>query len=290
MAEAFKSIAIWLSTGIQSIAVQGTVSLLLGILLLGIRKIVLRLALGRKESKAARLRWRKNSAYATAFVLLLLLFPIWLPSIQSMLAVIGIFGAGVLIVLKEVILNVAGWFYIILRRPFEEGNRISISGLMGDVIDMRMLEFSMMEVRPREQGGQSTGRVLHIPNSILFTQPMANSSKEFLFNWNELLVPLTTDSNWKKAVEILMQIGHDCIEEITSADRRIVYSETEYAIRYSNLTPGVYVEVRDGQIQITLRHLVEPRNARQIADSLWREILSRFGAEDDIVLAGGRSH
>ena len=285
MSEVFVGIADWVLTSMKGIVVQVGVSLLIAGVLLGLRKLTLRLLRPRQHSKAAFVRWRKQSAYLMAVLLALLLFPVWLPSIQNLLAVIGIFGAGVLIVLKEVILNLAGWFYILVRKPFEEGNRIAVSNMIGDVIDIRLLEFSMIEVRAREDGGQSTGRVVHIPNSVLFTQPLANSSKEFVFNWNELRIPLTPKSNWQKAVTLLEEIAQTTLEAVAGDDQRIVQSEEKYAIRYSKLTPGIYVEVRGGVILVTLRHLAEPRSSRQISDRLWRAILARFGQEADIEIS-----
>ena len=285
MGEAFNSIADWLYQGLRSFVVQVGVSLLIAGLLLGLRKLLLRLLRARHPSKTAFLRWRKQSAYLLAALLCLLLFPVWLPSIQNFLAVIGIFGAGVLIVLKEVILNLAGWFYILVRKPFEEGNRISVSNMVGDVIDIRLLEFSMIEVRAREEGGMSTGRVIHVPNSVLFTQPMANSSKEFIFNWNELRIPLTPKSNWQKAVTLLEEIAQLTLEAVADDDSRIVKSEEQYAIHYRNLTPKTYVEVRGGVILIALRHLAEPRSTRQVTDRLWRAILTRLADEKDIEIS-----
>ncbi len=275
----------WVLGGLKGIAPQVAVTIVAAALLIGLRKLALRLLVDRKESRPSRLRWRKQSAYITVGILLLVLFPVWLPSIRSLLAFIGIFGAGVLLVLKEVILNLAGWFYILVRRPFEEGNRVSITNLIGDVIDIRPLEFSMMEVRAREDGGQSTGRVIHVPNSLVFTQPLANSSKEFLFNWNELRIPLTPKSNWEKAVEIVREVAQAKLEEVAPTDQRIVQSEEEHAIRYRRLTPGIYVEVRDGVLLVTLRHLVEPRSTREITDRLWRAILVRFRTEADIEIS-----
>lgn len=266
---------------IPLVSVTGTV-VLLNVL---VRFFLLRFALPRLKSQHSRIQWRRNSLYIIVAVSLTVIFPLWLPSLRSVVAILGIFGAGVLLVLKEVILNLAGWFYIITRKPFDIGNRIQISAFSGDVIDVRLLEFTLMEVRTWAEGGQSTGRVLHVPNLLVFTNPLANSSKEFAFNWNELTIPLEPGSDWRKAVKIIEEVAGKTLETISSEDSRIRRSEEEYAIRFYKMTPRVYMEFKNGAIVLTLRHLAEPKSCRHISDRLWRDILTRFDREKKIILS-----
>jgi len=275
----------WIFDSLRDIVIRMTITLTVIFILYLIRRFFLALLFRTKRNTISKNIWQRNTAYLTFVICVFILFPVWLPSLQNALAVLGIFGAGVVLVLKEAILNIGGWFYIITRRPFEEGNRITIGGHTGDIIEIRVQEISMIEVRPRENGGQSTGRILHIPTSQVFTTPYANSSKEFLFNWNEIKIPLTLRSDWKKAVTIVEEIAEATLETITASDSRIRHSEEKYSIRYRNLQPGVYVEMSHGAIIIILRHLAEPRNTRQITDMLWREILTRFAKEKRIQLS-----
>lgn len=253
---------------------------------IALRNFSLRIILRRIQHHGSKLRWRRNSAYLTFFILVLMLFPLWLPSLRTVTAFLGLFGAGVILVLKEVIVNLAGWFFIVFRRPFEIGNRISVGSQNGDVLDIRLMETSLIEVSAREQGGQSTGRVIHVPNSFFFTQAFANASKEFAFTWNEIKIPISADSDWKKAVALVEKAAAQIFEHISEQDSRLRHSEHEYAIRFQRLTPRVYVDFKDGCIQLTLRHLVEPRTHRQVQDSFWRHFLEKLRREKKVRLAG----
>ncbi len=248
---------------------------LMGMIFL-LRFLILRLLVRRGSDGTHRKRWRINSLYIAVFLSALVVTPLWLKSLSGVLTMLGIFGTGLVIVNKEVILNITGWFYIMIRRPFVMGNRVVIGSTIGDVLEIRLLDTTMIEVLPRDQGGQSTGRIVHVPNSLVFTQPVANSSKEFSFNWNEIIVPLTPDSDWKKARALLLKIAEESIEEITTDDQRIQSAEEAHDIHYSYLTPSVYVEYKTGAILLHLRHLTEPRRTRIITDLIWREILTRF--------------
>lgn len=228
--------------------------------------------------------WRINTGYLAGLFLVLVLLPIWLPSLGGLAALIGLFGASILIVHKEILMNVSGWLYIMIRKPFEVGNRIGVTGLFGDVIDIRLLDFSLIETTDPKQGGQSTGRVLHIPNLVLLTNPVSNSSKEFAFNWNEIRVPLALTSDWKKAAALMEEVARGSFEGVSSDDERLRRSENLYSIKFNRVRPIVYVEYRGGAIVLTLRHLCEPKTRRHATDRFWRAFLDRVAAESDVVL------
>lgn len=265
-------------------------SLVIGLTIFSLRAFLTRFVFVKLKNSPGLHRWRRNSLYLSVTAFILLAFPFWLPSIKNLAAFLGLFGAGILLVFKEALLNVAGWFYIIIRKPFNIGNRISISNMSGDVIDVRLLDFCMIEVTTRDKGGQSTGRVVHLPNSLVFTQPLSNASKEFSFSWNEISLPLMPNSNWKKAMQIFQKVAEVSLEKINSDDSRIQESKDEYAISYTMITPRIYVEFKDGYIVLTLRHLTEPRNTRQVIDKIWRELLVKLAKERSIKLAGPMGH
>ena len=248
-----------------------------------IRFVVLK-SITSKTKKNQEISWNKRSYYLSSMITLVILFIIWLPHLTTFFTLFSIFGTGIIIVLKEVLLNIAGWFYLIIRRPFEIGNRISIKEFSGDVIDIRLLEFSMIEVTPVNEGGQSTGRIIRVPNSIVFLNPMVNSSKEFSLCWNEIKLKISKDSNWKKASRMLETLSNDHLEHIYDSDSRLESAEKKYSIKYNKIDPKVYISYAEESILLTLRHLSEPKKTRDISDQLWRAILEKFSKENDIHL------
>ena len=80
--------------------------------------------------------------------------PVWdlLPQLRNIATFLGIFGAGFLIVTRELWLCFSGWAYIMIRRPYVIGDRIQLGAIAGDVIDIRMFETSLMEVTSTEGG------------------------------------------------------------------------------------------------------------------------------------------
>jgi len=277
----------YIKTALQSIEpnIGRIIASVFIVLFIYLMRRYIRKALHKTARKYKFTGWENTLYYLSLFITLIALFLLWLPHLHSVLTFLSIIATALVITIKEVILNFVGWVYIVFRKPFEVGNRIRIKDYIGDVIDIRAVEFSMIEVTPREQGGQSTGKVIRVPNSLLFTEPLINTTKDFSFYWNEVEVSLSTESNWEKATEILESISKTTIENIYENDKRLQNAETKYSIKYRKIDPKVYLEYSNGSIKLFLRHLSEPRKTRDLTDAIWKEVLKEFSRHDDIVLS-----
>lgn len=109
------------------------------------------------------------------------LFRIWVGDLSGLAAYFGILSAGLAIALQDPLTNFAGWIFIAVRKPFEVGDRIQIGEHSGDVIDLRLFQFTMIEVGNWVDADQSTGRIIHIPNGWVFKRSTANYAQGFNF-------------------------------------------------------------------------------------------------------------
>lgn len=247
-----------------------------------IQKLINRFFLKRITTPIYRILWKRIVSYSLFFIFIFIVTPLWLPSLQAFSAFLGLFGAGILIINKEVVMNIIGWMYIVIRQPFKLANRIQIGDLTGDVIDIRIFETTLMETKKRDEGGLTTGRVLHVPNMLFLITPMANASKEFIFNWNELSVHLSYDSNWKKAKKILQKIADNHIERLSSNATEMKSLHTEYMALIDNIKHEIFIELNEDHIIMKLRYLIEPRSSGKITSYLWEDILVEFKKHHDI--------
>jgi len=107
--------------------------------------------------------------------------------------------------LQETLVCVAGWLLLVVRRPYDIGDRIEIDHRIGDVIDISVFQTSMLEVGNWVKADQSTGRILIIPNSMVIRHPVYNYTKGFPFVWNELAVTVTFESDWEHAEQLMLE-------------------------------------------------------------------------------------
>ncbi len=229
--------------------------------------------------------YRKGIVYLSSFITLAVGVHIILPRINVSL-ILGIGSAGVALALQEAVLSLAGWLYILVRRPYDVGDRIEVSSLKGDVIDIRAFQTTLLEVGNWVDGDQSTGRIIHLPNSFIFKHPTYNYTRGFEFIWNELSVVITFNSNFEKAKEILIELGNKWSQDKESiVAEKIRRMADNYMIHFNKYTPIVYTFIVDSGIKLTLRYMIETKQRRSTTSNIFEEFLRRIESEPDITLA-----
>jgi small-conductance mechanosensitive channel len=228
----------------------------------------------------------KTLNYVVGIGITLALLRIWLGGLAGLAASIGIISAGLAIALHDPLTNLVGWIFLTVRRPFSIGDRIQIGDHAGDVIDLRLFAFSLVEIGNWVDADQSTGRILHIPNGRVFRETLANYTQGFNFIWDEIPVTVTFESDWRRAKDILSEIA-DRHAALTSdeAAEQIRRAASKYLIRYEHLTPIVWTAVADIGVTLTMRFLVEPRRRRSTEQAIWEDILDAFAASDAVDFA-----
>ncbi len=251
-----------------------------------IRTIIIQIVWRRTEDAQIRYRWQKSSSYTAATIGILLVGRVWFEGIQSLATYLGLLSAGLVIALRDLVTSLAGWLFIIWRSPIAVGDRIQIGNFRGDVIDIRLFKFTLLEIGNWVDADQSTGRLIHVPNSMILSDMLANYSKGFQFIWHEIPVLLTFDSNWEKAKEILTEIANRHALHISdAAEQKIKQATRRFMISYTKLTPTVYTTVKDSGVLLTIRYLISPRKRRGSEQEIWEEILRSFAKNDDIEFA-----
>ena len=262
------------------------VSVLIVVILLLIRRILISLIAKNVKDPKTVYHSKRIIGYCYAFLLIILLGSVWIKGFGSIGTYLGIASAGIAIALHESISNIAGWFFILWRKPFVIGDRIQIGDTKGDVIDLRLFQFSMVEVGNWVEAEQSTGRIIHIPNSQVMKERTANYHGGFNYIWNEIHILVTFESNWEKTREILEKIAKEKIEHSTrQAEQQLRLAAEKYMIHFTKLTPAVYMSARDSGVLFSIRYIINPRQKRDSEQTIWEAILSEFEKHPDIELA-----
>jgi small-conductance mechanosensitive channel len=251
------------------------------------RILFVHLALRRVEDAATSYRWRKTASTFSFVLSSFLLAWIWFPDgLRDLSTFLGLLSAGLAIALQGPLVDIAGWIFILWRRSFKVSDRIQIGENAGDVIDIRIFQFTILEIGNWVDADQGTGRVIHIPNGLVFKQSLANYTRGFQYIWNEIPVRITFESNWQKAKTILQQIAEKHGSQFSEAARQgIKAASRKYLIFYAKLTPTVYTSVTEYGILLTIRYLCPPRMRRGSAEAIWEDVLIAFEQNADITFA-----
>lgn len=257
----------------------------IALVLLG-RHTARRLVARNVEDTDAAYRANKIINYVATAIFIITVAFIWFDAFSSLPTYLGLLSAGIAIALADVLKNMVGWVYILSRKPFQVGDRIEVEGYKGDVVDVRLFRFSLMEIDGWVDAEQSTGRLVHVPNGVVFNKQVANYTEGFGFIWHEVPVLITFESDWKLAEQLMLEIlEHDAPDVEGTAGATIRATARRYSIRVGTLTPTVYLTVRDSGVLLTARYLVEARTRRGREDRVWRSILEAFAEHDNVHLA-----
>lgn len=257
-------------------------TLLLLIVLIGLRVLSERLMRLRALEINTRYRWRKGVNYFLLVAGLLSIGRIWSSGIAQFSTFLGLLGAGLAIALRDPITNMAGWLFLIWRRPFRVGDRIQIEGVAGDVVDVRLFQFTLLEIRGRFSADQPTGRLVHFPNALVFTTPQFNATDGFPYVWAELPVMVTFESDWKKAKRRFQEIA----QEHGKKPKGLRHSlHARYAIGQLQGEPVVYTSVANDGVVLTIRVLSDLSNIRTTEENIWEDVLSAVAEWDDVDFA-----
>jgi len=279
----FISKTIGVSTGIQN---KILISIIIIFFLSVFRFVILRLVWRQTKDAKVRYQWNRTISFIIPFTGIILVGAVWIPAFEQFGAFLGLITAGLAIALKDPITNLAGWLFILIRKPFVLGDRVQIGQNTGDIIDIRLFQFTMLEIGNWVEADQSTGRIIHLPNGKVFLEPQANYSSGFEYIWNEIKVLITFESNWAKAKSLLEEIISIHTKNVDlKVEKEIQEATKNYMIFYKHLTPIVYTSVKENGVQLTMRYLINPRKRRGSENEIWEKILIQFKAQEDIDFA-----
>ena len=258
------------STNQTKILYSIVILVVFGLIRYALLKIVWRLT----EDPKSRYTWKRTVSFVVGFLTFILIAIVWMSAFSQFGAFLGLLTAGLAIALKDPLTNIAGWIFILTRKPFTLGDRVQIGEHKGDVIDIRLFQFTLLEIGNWVNAEQSTGRIIHLPNGKVFTSSQANYTTGFKYIWNEISVLVTFESQWELAKSILLKILKEHTESLSEdAEKKIIEASKKFMIYYRYLTPTVYTSVEESGISLTMRFMCDARKRRSTEHNIWEDVL-----------------
>jgi len=228
---------------------------------------------------------KKEYLYTQKFKLIIniikvcILFLFWGKYIKTILTFISVISAAFTIALRDLVFNFFSGLYIKIAKPFEIEDRIQIEEYKGDVINIKSMNFEILEVNNVDFKGQSTGIIIHLPNSIIFKSPLKNFNKGFKYIWDEINVNVPLESDLKKAKSTIYKIvnSNDIIKNIPPKMKNQINNiSNNYRIYYNKYEPIIYTKIVEDHIELQIRYLVHPKKARYVESTIWNNIIKSY--------------
>lgn len=238
-----------------------------------------------KDSKT-RYTLRKTLSILSLAVSLLSLLIIWITETQNIFIAFGLIGAAIAFALQDIFKNFMGGILLFISGTYRVGDRIEIDGKYGDVIDIGILNTTLMETRNWVSGDQVTGRLTIIPNGVTLAGTIQNYTRDFDFIWDEMTIPLTYDSDWNEAAKLITDIiKTETNEAIVNAQKTMERIEGKYYFTKRSLEPSIFLSLTDNWITFGIRYVTNVRSRRDLHNRIGRLILTEIAKSDRIKIA-----
>ena len=198
---------------------------------------------------------------------------------------IGLLTAGITITLQELILSIAGSFYIFFVRVYQPGDRIEINGLKGDVIDIDSIYTTMMEIGEWVSSDNYSGRIVKLSNAFVFKGPVYNYSKDFPFVWDEFDLPIRYGSDIELAKALVIEVATEYLSSYVYESKTKWESVVQkYYIENAEVAPSLAITLTDNWVQFNLRYIVDYKKRRFTKHHLNEKISKKISETNGKVL------
>jgi small-conductance mechanosensitive channel len=260
------------------------------VVILAAAKAVKVYAIGRIQDAVTRFTLQRIENLVVTMMVAVVAVSIVFVNWYAALTALGIGSIIVGLAVQTPMKSFIAWIYILVRRPYQVGDRIKIGEATGDVIDVGYLDTTLWEF-----GGQylstdhPSGRVIRFPNEKVLDSIVWNYSWPlFPYIWNEIKFQIAYQSDLQFVAETMQRIveedlGEEMMRRVevfrellarTPVDELEVRSRPRVIFRVDELT----------WVDAIVRYLVSPREAGAVKTRLIPKLLAALNAEPDRVL------
>ena len=247
-------------------------------LILVVEKIGIRIIKRTRDSKK-EYNYTKKYKLIIRIIILSAIIIVWGKYIKNFLTLISLVSAAFTIAIRDLIFNFFCGIYIKIVKPFIVEDRIEINGYKGDVVNINTMNFEILEVSNVDTTGQSSGIIIHLPNSIIFNYPLKNYNKAFKYIWDEITIRIPLDYDVNKAKKVLYKIvnSNEIIKKIPpKLKKQINNVSNSYRIYYNQYDPIIYTKINADHIELQIRYLIHPKKARYVESIISSDILLAY--------------
>jgi small-conductance mechanosensitive channel len=195
---------------------------------------------------------------------------------SSLATFAGFATAGIAVGLQAVLLSVAAYFFVIGRYGIRIGDRVSIAGVTGDVIDVSPVRFYLMELAGSDVNLFPTGRIVVFSNSVLFqaTTPLYKQIPGTEYTWHEVVLQFVAGADYNLAEEKLLAAVNLVYDKYRKdIERQHDELERRIEIQMKPPTPQAKLHYADAGLEFLVRYPTELRTAPEIDEEVIKAVL-----------------
>ena len=199
----------------------------------------------------------------------------------------GLITAGLAVALQNVILAIVAYFFLIGRYGVRVGDRITLAGVTGRVVEIGLVRIYLMELAGAQM--RSTGRMVVLSNAVLF-QPTAmfKQMPGGDFYWHTITMVFASTADVADAEKRLGEAANSvyskyrpAIEQQHAALQRFIDFQTALP------EPEVYARLNIKGLECIVRYPVEPAQAASTDQKMLQALREAQSKAPELQLVDG---
>lgn len=183
---------------------------------------------------------------------------------------VGFFSAALGWALQRPITGMAAWIMVVTKRPFELGDRVIIGDTKGDVSDITLSHIHLKEVGGTIASEENSGRIIMVPNSLLFEQKIINYTMQDDYILDEAITLVTYESDLEKAKKICYESALKNIDE---------------SLKEKNILPFVRVFQGGSGIDVKVRYNARANDRIELLSRIHNDIITTIAKTKGVQIA-----
>lgn len=248
--------------------------------------LVSRLVLPRRYHKEELFLARRLGRYATALLVAVMAAMYLIEDIATLATTLGLVSAALVISLQDVCASFFAWFVIMLGHKFTIGDRLEIDGTKGDVLDIQLLRTTLIEVNNWLGTDQPTGRIIVIPNNLVFKTKVFNYSHGHPFIWGKIDVTVTYSTPVAGALALFKKVlEEETREDFAAARQAAAAMERRYGVPDAEYEPKIHTKLADSGVTLSLFYVSNYRQSSAVRNRINRRLIAELENHREIQLA-----
>jgi small-conductance mechanosensitive channel len=200
----------------------------------------------------------------------------------------GLITAGVALALQNVIVSIVGYFFLIGKYGIRVGDRVQVGTVTGEVVDIGLVRFHLMELGGGTADSEPTGRIVAFSNAVVFqsTSGLFKQIPGTNFIWREIIFKFAPESDYRgirdrvqKAIDTAFADYRDSLER-----QRRQMEMTLTSISASELKPRAQIRFTTSAIEVVIRYPVVLEKAAEIDERVIGDIFTAVEREPKLKL------
>lgn len=248
--------------------------------LYGMYDIILRYFTERTQSKRRQHDVRNILRLTFGILTVVTVFGIITRNWVSVLFSLGVLGFAITFALQQPLFSLIGWLYIMIKRPYQVGDRIAIEDIRGDVVSIDFFVTEIWEIDgDLVSANQPSGRIVTVPNSTVLSSHVVNFFGEGVQHvWNELSIQVAYETDLDFTKNLMIEeasdyLGDEMANQVKAYRERLQETPVELDVTE---TPTVNIVQKESWVELRLRYIVHPRRGTRVRNALYKNILQEL--------------